>query len=103
CSTARTGFAAAGTATGAKPHVALSVVGTERLQDLAYFRAKLMQEKMIKGSPVPHTIIRASLFFEWIRPIAQAGTDGDTVRVSHSLFHPAAADDVASAVADVAL
>src|SRR5207253_9595292 len=64
---------------------------------------KLMQENMIKGSPVPHTIIRASLFFEWIRPIAQAGTDGDTVRVSHSLFHPVAADDVASAVAEVAL
>jgi uncharacterized protein YbjT (DUF2867 family) len=90
-------------AAGVKHHVALSIVGTERLQDLAYFRSKLMQENIIKGSPVPHTIIRASLFFEWIRPIAQAGTDGDTVRVSHSLFHPVAADDVASAVAEVAL
>jgi len=102
-STAHENLAAAELAAGVKHHVALSVVGTERLQDLAYFRAKLMQENMIKGSPVPHTIIRASLFFEWIRPIAQAGTDGDTVRVSHSLFHPVAADDVASAVAEVAL
>ena len=101
--TAHKNLAAAELAAGVKHHVALSVVGTERLQDLAYFRAKLIQENMIKGSPVPHTIIRASLFFEWIRPIAQAGTDGDTVRVSHSLFHPVAADDVASAVAEVAL
>jgi len=101
--TAHENLAAAELAARVKHHVALSVVGTERLQDLAYFRAKLIQENVIKGSPVPHTIIRASLFFEWIRPIAQAGTDGDTVRVSHSLFHPVAADDVATAVAEVAL
>lgn len=101
--TAHENLAAAELAAGVKHHVALSVVGTDRLQDLAYFRAKLIQENMIKGSPVPHTIIRASLFFEWIRPIAQAGTDGDTVRVSHSLFQPMGADDVASVVAEVAL
>jgi uncharacterized protein YbjT (DUF2867 family) len=101
--TARENLAAAEFAAGVKHHVALSVVGTERLQDLAYFRAKLMQENMIKGSPVPHTIVRASLFFEWIRPIALAGTDGDTVRVSHSLFQPVAAEDVASSVAEVAV
>ena len=101
--TAHENLAAAELAAGVKHHVALSVVGTDRLQDLAYFRAKLIQENMIKGSPVPHTIIRASLFFEWIRPIAQAGTDADTVRVSHSLFQPVSAEDVASAVADVAL
>src|SRR5437660_8366129 len=101
--TAHENLAAAELAAGVKHHVALSVLGTERLQDLAYFRAKLMQENMIKGSPVPHTIIRASLFFEWIRPIAQAGTDGDTVRVSHSLFQPVAAEDVASTVAEVAV
>ncbi|TMB79065.1 MAG: SDR family oxidoreductase [Chloroflexi bacterium] len=101
--TAHENLAAAELAAGVKHHVALSVVGTERLQDLAYFRAKLMQENMIKGSSVPYTIIRASLFFEWIRPIAQAGTDGDTVRVSHSLFQPVAADDVASTVAEVAV
>jgi len=101
--TAQENLAAAESAAGVKHHVALSIVGTERLQDLAYFRAKLIQENMIKGSPVPHTIIRASLFFEWIRPIAQAGTNGDTVRVPHSLFQPVAAEDVASAVAEVAL
>jgi uncharacterized protein YbjT (DUF2867 family) len=101
--TAHENLAAAELAAGVKHHVALSVVGTERLQDLAYFRAKLIQENVIKGSPVPHTIIRASLFFEWIRPIAQAGTDGDTVRVPHSWFQPVAAEDVASAVAEVAL
>jgi len=101
--TAHENLAAAELAAGVKHHVALSVVGTDRLQDLAYFRAKLIQENMIKGSPIPHTIIRASLFFEWIRPIAQAGTDADTVRVSHSLFQPVSAEDVASAVADVAL
>jgi uncharacterized protein YbjT (DUF2867 family) len=101
--TAQENLAAAELAAGVKHHVALSVVGTDRLQDLAYFRAKLMQENLIKGSPVPYTIIRASLFFEWIRSIAQAGTDGDTVRVSHSLFQPVAADDVASAVAEMAL
>jgi uncharacterized protein YbjT (DUF2867 family) len=101
--TAHENLAAAELAAGVKHHVALSVVGSERLQDLAYFRAKLMQENMIKGSPVPYTIVRASLLFEWIRSIAQAGTDGDTMRVSHSLFQPVAADDVASAVADIAL
>ena len=90
-------------AAGVKHHVALSVVGTDRLQDLAYFRAKLIQENIIKGSPVPHTIIRASLVFEYIRGIAQSGTDGDTVRVSHSLFQPVAAEDVASTVAEVAV
>ena len=101
--TANDNLAAAEVAAGVKHHVALSVVGTERLQDLAYFRAKLIQENMIKGSPVPHTIIRASLFFEWIRPIAQSGTDGNAVRVSHSLFQPVAAEDVAGTLAEVAL
>ena len=100
--TAHENLTAAELAAGVKHHVALSVVGADRLQDLAYFRAKLIQENMIKGSPVPYTIIRASLFFEWIRPIAQAGTHGDAVRVSHSLFQPVAAEDVASTVAEVA-
>jgi uncharacterized protein YbjT (DUF2867 family) len=101
--TAHENLAAAELAAGVKHHVALSIVGTDRLQDLAYFRAKLIQENMIKGSSVPHTIVRASLFFEWVRPIAEAGTEGDTVRVSHSLFQPVSAEDVASAVAEVAL
>ena len=101
--TAHENLVAAEVAAGVKHHVALSVVGTERLQDGAFFRAKLMQENMIKGSPVPHTIVRATQIFEYIRPMAQVGTDGDTVRVAHSLFQPVATEDVASAVAEVAL
>jgi uncharacterized protein YbjT (DUF2867 family) len=101
--TAHENLAAAEVAAGVKHHVALSVVGIERLQDGAYFRAKLMQENLIKGSPIPHTIVRATQLFEWIRQMAQAGTDGDTVRVSHSLFQPVASEDVASAIAEVAL
>lgn len=101
--TAHENLAAAELAAGVKHHVALSFVGTERLQDGAYFRAKLLQENMIKGSPVPHTIIRATLAFEHLREIARAGTDGNTVRVCHSLFQPVAAEDIASAVAEVAL
>ena len=101
--TAHQNLAAAEVAAGVKHHVGLSFVGTERLQDGAFFRAKLLQENMIKGSSVPHTIVRATQVFEWIRPLAQAGTDGDTVRVSHSLFQPVSVDDVASAVASAAL
>jgi uncharacterized protein YbjT (DUF2867 family) len=101
--TAHENLAAAEVAAGVKHHVALSFVGTERLQDGAYFRAKLIQENLIKGSAVPHTIVRATQVFEIIRPIAQAGTVRDTVRVAHSSFQPVAAEDVASAVAEVAL
>jgi uncharacterized protein YbjT (DUF2867 family) len=101
--TAGENLAAAEVAAGVKHHIALSVVGTERLQDGAYFRAKLIQENLIKGSPIPYTLIRATHFFELIRAIAQSGTDGDTVRVPHSLFQPMAAEDVASAVAEAAL
>jgi uncharacterized protein YbjT (DUF2867 family) len=101
--TAGENLAAAEVAAGVKHHLALSVVGTERLQDSAYFRAKLAQENLIKSSPIPYTIIRATQVFEFIRAIAQFGTDGDTVRMSHSLFQPMAADDVASAVAEAAL
>ena len=101
--TAFENLAAAEVAAGVKHHVVLSVVGTERLQEGAYFRAKLAQENLIKGSPIPYTIIRATPIFESISFIAQFGTDADTVRVSHSLFQPIAADDVANAVAEVAL
>ena len=101
--TAFENLAAAEVAAGVKHHVALSVVGAERLQDGAYFRAKLAQENLIKGTPVPYTIIRATPAFESIRAIAQFGTEGDTVRVSHSLFQPIAAEDIASAVAEAAL
>jgi uncharacterized protein YbjT (DUF2867 family) len=101
--TAYDNLAAAELAAGVKHHVALSVVGTERLQDSAYFRAKLAHENVIKGSPIPYTIIRATQTFEFIRAIAQFGTNGKTVRVSHSLFQPMAAEDVATAVAEAAL
>jgi uncharacterized protein YbjT (DUF2867 family) len=96
-------IAAAEVAAGVKHHVALSVVGTDRLQDSGYFRAKLTQENLIKSSPVPHTIVRATQFFEFLRAIAQSAADGDTVRLPHSLFRPMAADDVATAVAEAAL
>jgi uncharacterized protein YbjT (DUF2867 family) len=94
---------AAEVAAGVGHHVALSVVGTDRLQDSGYFRAKLAQEDLIKGSPVPYTLIRATQFFEFIRGIAQSATAGDQVRLSHSLFQPMAAEDVATAVADAAV
>lgn len=90
-------------AAGIKHHVALSVVGTERLQASGYFRAKLAQEDAVKSSPIPYTLIRATQFFEFIRGIAQSATDGATVRLSHSLFQPMAAEDVATAVAEAAV
>jgi uncharacterized protein YbjT (DUF2867 family) len=101
--TAGKNLTAAETAAGVKHHVALSVVGTERLQDSGYFRAKLAQEKQIKSSPVPYTLVRATQFFEFIRAIAQTGTEADKVRLPHTVFQPMAADDVATAVADAAL
>jgi uncharacterized protein YbjT (DUF2867 family) len=94
---------AAEIAAGIKHHVALSVVGTERLPDSGYLRAKLAQEQLIKSSPIPYTIIRATQFFEFLRGIAQSAVKGDTVRLSHALFQPIAADDVAAAVAGAAL
>jgi uncharacterized protein YbjT (DUF2867 family) len=84
-------------------HVALSVVGTDRLQDSGYFRAKLTQEELIKTSGIPYTIIRATQFFEFLGAIAAAGTDDKRVRLSAASFQPIAAEDVAKAVADAAL
>jgi uncharacterized protein YbjT (DUF2867 family) len=101
--TAGRNLTAAEVAAGVRHHVALSVVGTERLQDSGYFRAKLAQESLIKSSPIPYTLVRATQFFEFIRGIAQSATAGDTVRLSHSLFQPMAAEDVATAVAEAAL
>jgi uncharacterized protein YbjT (DUF2867 family) len=94
---------AAEVSAGVKHHVALSVVGTERLQDSGYFRAKLAQENRIKSSPIPYTIVHATQFFEFVRSISQSSTEGNTVRVPPVLFQPIAAEDVASAVAEVAL
>ena len=84
-------------------HVALSVVGTERLQDMGYFRAKLAQQRLINTSGIPYTIIRATQFFEFLGAIAAAGTDDNRVRLSNASFQPIAADDVAKAVAEAAL
>jgi uncharacterized protein YbjT (DUF2867 family) len=84
-------------------HVALSVVGTERLLASGYFRAKMAQEELIKTSPIPYTIVRATQFFEFVGGIAQAATEGQTVRLPPALMQPIAADDVAAGVADAAL
>lgn len=94
---------AAETAEGVRHHVALSVVGTERLQASGYFRAKLAQEELIKSGPIPYSIVHATQFFEFVKSIADGATTGNTVRLSPALIQPMAADDVASAVARVAL
>lgn len=88
---------------GVHHHVALSVVGTDRLLASGYFRAKMAQEKLIKASPIPYTIVRATQFFEFVGGIAQAATEGQTVRLPPALMQPIASDDVAAVVAEVAL
>ena len=93
---------AAEKAAGVKHHVALSVVGTERLVAMGYFRAKLAQEELIKASGRPYTIVRATQFFEFVGAIAQTATEGNTVRLPPALMQPIASEDVAAAVADVA-
>jgi uncharacterized protein YbjT (DUF2867 family) len=92
---------AAEAAAGVGHHIALSVVGTERLLASGYFRAKMAQETLIKASPVPYTIVRATQFFEFVGGIAQSATDGQTVRLSPALLQPIASDDVAAALVDV--
>ncbi|MBC7991260.1 MAG: SDR family oxidoreductase [Luteimonas sp.] len=87
---------------GVRHHVALSVVGSERLPNSGYFRAKVAQESIIKSAAVPYTIVRATQFFEFLSSIAQASTDGRGVRVSSATVQPMAADDVAAALAKVA-
>jgi uncharacterized protein YbjT (DUF2867 family) len=91
-----------GTAAGVKHHVALSVVGTERLSESGFFRAKMAQENLIKGSSIPYSIVHATQFFEFLKGLADISTDGDKVRLPHVLFQPMAADDVASAVGKIA-
>jgi uncharacterized protein YbjT (DUF2867 family) len=93
---------AAEAAAGVRHHVALSIVGTDR-SDNGYFRAKVAQEKLIKASGIPYTIIRSTQFMEFLRGIADSGTDGNKVRMASGLFQPIASDDVAASVADVAL
>ncbi|HYK49331.1 MAG TPA: SDR family oxidoreductase [Terriglobales bacterium] len=100
---------AAEKAAGVKHHVALSVVGTDRLTGSGpgslsgYFRAKMAQENLIKASGTPFTIVHATQFFEFVKNIAQSSTDGSTVRLSSVLMQPILSDDVAAAVADVAV
>jgi uncharacterized protein YbjT (DUF2867 family) len=84
-------------------HVALSVVGTERLTQSGYFRAKLAQQKLIEGSSIPYSIVRATQFFEFVARIAADATEGNTVRLPPALIQPMAADDVASAVGRVSI
>src|ERR1700737_3229757 len=93
---------AAEAAAGVRHHVALSIVAIDRT-DNGYFRAKVAQEKLIRASRIPYTIIRSTQFLEFLRGIAASSTDGNVVRISTGLFQPIAADDVAANVADVAL
>ncbi|MFZ1097007.1 MAG: SDR family oxidoreductase, partial [Xanthobacteraceae bacterium] len=93
---------AAEAAAGIRHHVALSIVGTDR-SDNGYFRAKVAQEKLIKTSSIPYTIIRSTQFLEFLGGIVASSTDGNIVRLSPGLFQPIAADDVAAIVANVAL
>ena len=88
---------------GVGHHVALSVVGTERLAESGYFRAKIAQEELIRGSAIPYSIVHATQFFEFMKSIAAAATDGNEVRLPPALIQPMAADDVASALARVAV
>ena len=94
---------AAEAAAGVRHHVALSVVGTDRLLASGYFRAKMAQENLIKASSIPYTIVRATQFFEFVGAIAQSATDGQTVRLPPALMQPIVSDDVAAALADVAV
>jgi uncharacterized protein YbjT (DUF2867 family) len=91
------------TAAGVGHHVALSVVGTERLLASGFFRAKMAQENLIKSSSIPYSIVRATQFFEFVKGIADFSTDGNTVRLPSALIQPMAADDVASAVGRIAM
>src|SRR5437762_735465 len=90
-------------AAGVGHHVALSVVGTQQLAESGYFRAKIAQEKLIKESAIPYSIVHATQFFEFLKGLADISFDGEKVRLPHVLFQPMAADDVASAVGRIAV
>jgi len=94
---------AAEAAAGVRHHVALSIVGSERLPDNGYFRAKVAQENLIKASAIPYTILRATQFFEFVGGIAESATVGEEIRLSPALIQPIASADVAAALADVAV
>jgi uncharacterized protein YbjT (DUF2867 family) len=101
--TATGNLLAAEEAAGVGHHVALSVVGTERMSDKGYFKAKAVQEQLIADAGIPYTIVHATQFFEFIKSIAALATDGDTVRLPPVRFQPLASEDVARAVARVAV
>lgn len=94
---------AAETAASVGHHVALSVVGTDRLLESGYFRAKMAQENLIKAAEIPYTILRSTQFFEFTGSIAQSATDGQAIRLSPALMQPVVSDDVAAALADLAV
>jgi uncharacterized protein YbjT (DUF2867 family) len=94
---------AAEAAAGVRHHVALSVVGTERLAESGYFRAKIAQETLIKASSIPYSIVHATQFFEFVKTIADVASQDHTVRLAPVLVQPMAADDVATAVSQVAV
>lgn len=101
--TSGTNLLAAEQRAGVRHHLALSVVGADRLQDSDYFQAKLAQEKLIKESSIPYSILRSTQFFEFIGRIPQASADGKSVRVSDALFQPIVSDDVVAALAELTL
>ncbi|MCS0633892.1 SDR family oxidoreductase [Telluria mixta] len=88
---------------GVKHHVALSVVGTQRLADSGYFRAKIAQEELIRASGLPYTIVHSTQFFEFLGGIAASAGQDDTIALSPAFIQPIASDDVAAAMADVVL
>jgi len=101
--TAGRNLLAAEKAAGVGHHVALSIVGADRLPASGYLRAKVAQEDLIKASGIPFTIVRSTQFFEFAKGIVQSATEGQTVRLSPALFQPIAADDVAVALTGLAL
>src|SRR5437868_7450912 len=101
--TSTTNLLAAEAAAGVGHHVALSIVGSDRAPDSGYLRAKVAQEKLIRASSIPYSIVRATQFFEFFKSIVDAATDGNTVHIAPVLFQPIAAEDVAKAVSRVAV
>lgn len=101
--TAGRNLLAAEEAAGVRHHIALSVVGTDRMLASGYFRAKMAQENLIKASKVPYTIVRSTQFFEFLGGIAQYGTVGNEIRLSPAMVQPIASDDIAAIVSDTAL
>lgn len=96
-------LAAASAAARVRHHIVLSIVGTERMLHSSYFRAKLLQEDLVKASPVPHTILRSTQFFDFMPRIAEPDAHARAVRVSAACVQPIAADEVAAALADLAM